>query len=251
MSAPLAVLLVEDDPTAQSIALSMLRHLGIEADVASDGAQGVRAAAERAYDLILMDIQMPVMDGVEALRAIRSAPGGASPRIVAVTEHAQPGLEARMVGIGFDGVAPKPFTVPVLQQAVSPLPKATPTAAPATSSDEGVEQLLRDIRAHVRGLLGEDDEAFVADLVDTFADSTRKALHLLDPIVADRDFDALARMAHAIKGSAANVGLATLADAWCRIEEASRNADATVFAEPLAAALTQTRLAIGLVTVEA
>ena len=156
-----------------------------------------------------------------------------------------------MVGIGFDGVAPKPFTVPVLQQAVSPLPKATPTAAPATSSDEGVEQLLRDIRAHVRGLLGEDDEAFVADLVDTFADSTRKALHLLDPIVADRDFDALARMAHAIKGSAANVGLATLADAWCRIEEASRNVDATVFAEPLAAALTQTRLAIGLVTVEA
>ena len=81
MSAPLAVLLVEDDPTAQSIALSMLRHLGIEADVASDGAQGVRAAAERAYDLILMDMSLPVMDGWEATKALKAA-GKAPERIV-------------------------------------------------------------------------------------------------------------------------------------------------------------------------
>lgn len=254
MSASLAVLLVEDDPTAQSIALSMLRHLGIEADVASDGAQGVRAASERAYDLILMDIQMPVMDGVEALRAIRSASGDVRPRIVAVTEHTQPGMEARMVGVGFDGVVPKPFSIPALQQAVGQLPEEAPLQAPPApivSHDEGVERLLHDIRAHVRDLLGEDDEAFVADLVETFADSTRKALQLLAPIEAERDLDALARMAHAIKGSAANVGLSTLADAWCRIEKAARRVDATVFAEPLSAALAQTRLAIGLVTIEA
>lgn len=139
-----AVLVVDDDPTARLIAQSMLRHLGIEADAVADGSAGVRMAADQAYDVILMDIQMPVLDGVEALRAIRQAPGGSAPRVLALTDR--PGDGARMREIGFDGVLPKPFSVPSLQRALRP-ETAVPLAVPPTDQ---AEALMQEVRAHVQ-----------------------------------------------------------------------------------------------------
>ncbi|WP_420456901.1 response regulator [Rubrivirga sp.] len=211
MSTPPAVLLVEDDPTHQLIALSMLRHLGIEADAASSGAAGVQMASETDYDVVLLTVQMPVMDGAEAMRAIRARRPGGAPRVVAVTEHGVLGTRERMLEIGFDGVCTKPLSVGLLAEAVRPV--GAPPSAPGED-----DSLLSDVRAHVRSLLGEDDEDFVAELTETFVESAREALASVAVAEAAGDVAALAAAAHSLKGSASNVGLTALASYWDAVE---------------------------------
>ncbi len=208
MSTPPAVLLIEDDPTNQLIALSMLRHLGIEADAASNGAVGAQMAAETDYDVVLMDLQMPVMDGVEAMRTIRARRPTGGPRIVAVTAYVETGTEAQVLGAGFDGFYPKPLSVALLAEALRPAPVS--------------DSLLSDVRAHVRSLLGEDDEAFVAELTEAFVESSQHALAAVVDAQAVGDVDALAAAAHALKGSASNVGLTALASHWDVVETDTR-----------------------------
>ncbi len=241
-----AVLLVEDDPTNQLIALSMLRHLGIEADVASDGRAGVQRAAEKPYDVVLMDIQMPVMDGVEAMRAIRSLlPPARCPRVVAVTAHAVSGTRERLLAAGFDGFYNKPLSIALIQDAVSAPEAGGPPAvepafvvhAPRANQDmteaHASATLIGAVRAHVREMLGEDDEEFVADLVGAFAESSQQAVRDVAEAQAARDAGAVARAAHKLKGSASNIGLDGLTERWDEVETRVRSGDAEVFTEAL------------------
>ncbi len=107
------VLIVEDNPVNQRVLAGMLRRLGYACDVVSDGQRGVDAARARAYPLILMDVQMPVMDGLEATRAIRAA-GGPQPVIVAVTAHALDGDRERCLEAGMDDFITKPLKLEAL-----------------------------------------------------------------------------------------------------------------------------------------
>ncbi|GAA6187079.1 response regulator [Litorivita sp. NS0012-18] len=116
-SKPLDVLIVEDNKTNRFIAREMLRRDGHRVTEAHDGVDGVDAAAAKAYDLILMDISMPRMDGVEATKAIRAS-GGASKdsRIIALTAHAQPEDHARYLAAGMEAVLNKPLRWAVLRE---------------------------------------------------------------------------------------------------------------------------------------
>ena len=243
---PPSVLLVEDDPTNQLIALSMLRHLGVTADVAADGRAGVRRATEGSYDLVLMDIQMPVMDGVEAMKAIRALlPPERCPRVVAVTAHAVMGTRERLLAAGFDGFYNKPLSIARLQEAIAPppVPPPAPTGpafvarAPSAERDmletEASAALIGAVRAHVRDMLGEDDEDFVVDLVAAFSESSHQAIGDVAAAQTTRDADAVARAAHKLKGSAANVGLDGLTERWDRVETAVRTGSADVFTAAL------------------
>lgn len=249
MSAP-AVLLVEDDPTNQLIALSMLRHVGVEADAASDGLAGVRMATDVRYDVILMDIQMPVMDGVEAMRAIRSRLGPDSPRIVAVTAHATAGTREAMMAAGFDGFYNKPLSIAMLQDAITPPPASSAAPAlvarPATAAPDAAAELVSSVRAHVRALLGEDDEAFVVDLAQSFVATARTGADRAAQARDSGDPASIATAAHALKGSAANVGLDDLASSWDVVERGIRSGESAVLDAPLDRALDATRRAVGL-----
>lgn len=110
------VLLAEDNPVNQEIALAMLRSMGCAVHLAADGAQAVAACEEQAFDLIFMDCMMPLMDGLEASRRIRARETGAAHvPIVALTASAMTGDRERCLDAGMDDYLSKPFTRPQLQ----------------------------------------------------------------------------------------------------------------------------------------
>ena len=246
-----SVLLVEDDPTNRLVALSMLRHIGVEADAVVNGQLGVQAVTTTHYDVVLMDIQMPVMDGIEALRAIRALlPPDQCPRIVAVTAHAVSGTRERMLATGFDDFYNKPLSIAMLREAIaSPSPSTVDPVLMISSrnhDDAALALSLRnDIRAHVRTLLGEDDEEFVLDLVDSFVTSSQSAVTEAAAAHRGRDWEGLAAAAHKLKGSAANVGLEPIATSWDVVEVAVRN-DGDVSAATMETAVSETEQAMAL-----
>ncbi len=106
-----SVLVVEDNEVNQRVAQECLRHLGYACRIAQDGEEGVHMAAENAFDLILMDIHMPLMDGITATRQIRALPGEHRPFIAALTAFALPGDKARCLDSGMDDYLTKPCRI--------------------------------------------------------------------------------------------------------------------------------------------
>jgi len=115
-SARLRVLIVEDNPVNQQVAVALLRRLGHESDARDGGIEALQALAEQSYDVILMDVQMPVMDGYETTRAIRDLPGSVSNiPIIAMTANAMQGDEERCLAAGMDAYIAKPVDLDKLK----------------------------------------------------------------------------------------------------------------------------------------
>ena len=116
---PLRILLVEDNLVNQKVALHMLNRMGYRADVAANGLEALQSVQRQPYDVVLMDVQMPDMDGIEATRAIRqSSAVQLQPRIIAMTAHALKGDRDRLLNAGMDDYIPKPVRLPELVEAL-------------------------------------------------------------------------------------------------------------------------------------
>ncbi len=113
---PLRILLAEDNAVNQQVGLLMLSRLGYQADLAADGRFAITAVEKSEYDLILMDIQMPNLDGIDAARAIRQVLGTRCPPIFALTAEALEGDKQRFLALGFDGYLSKPLQIKTLQE---------------------------------------------------------------------------------------------------------------------------------------
>lgn len=112
-------LIVEDSPTDAAVLASYLSQLGYQAVVAQDGAAGVRAAIEGDYDFILMDIEMPTLDGLDATRAIHELMGPRSPFIVAITSHTSLGDRLKCQQAGMDYFMAKPVRLAAIAKLVA------------------------------------------------------------------------------------------------------------------------------------
>ena len=192
-SKPLDVLIVEDNKTNRFIAREMLRRDGHRVTEAHDGVDGVDAAVAKAYDLILMDISMPRMDGVEATKAIRAS-GGASQgsRIIALTAHAQPEDHARYLAAGMEAVLNKPLRWAVLREMLCPEAERDEARAAPPAAGEATPDLDRHALAEMRRALPQatfirlaqefiaEGDAFIAALerlIEMSPSAARAALH--------------------------------------------------------------------------
>jgi CheY-like chemotaxis protein len=223
------VLLAEDNITNQQVALGMLRKLGVTADAVADGQEAVRAAEQIAYDLVLMDCQMPNMDGYEATRRIRSATSSRDPAlpIIAMTGHAMPGDRERSLAAGMFDHLTKPVTLRSLATCLEKWLRSAPHA-PGTKPSSGAAPAW-DRAALVERLMG--DEELAATIAEGFLGDLPRQLDALSAALSAGDAGEVTRLAHGIKGASVNVGADSLGELAHAIEVAARLADLATAAQ--------------------
>jgi len=211
----LRILLAEDNAVNQQVATAMLLKRGHHVDVASNGREAVDAVAREPYDVILMDIQMPEMDGFEATEQIRGLPQGRSLPIIALTAHALSGERERCLARGMSGYLAKPFKAHDLFAAVEGR-GAQPADTAATRSP------AVDLAAFRRTM----EEAGAADAVDgileTFVATLPQRLEALVAAAGGTEAEPLHRAAHAFKSAAGTIGAGHLAALLEEMERAAQ-----------------------------
>ena len=188
------VLLVEDNPVNRQFALAVLKSVGAVVTVAVDGSQAVKLASEAEHDLILMDCQMPVMDGYEATRRIRAA-GNKTP-VIALTANAMEGDRDRCAAAGMDDYLAKPIRPDTLRAAVAAKVRR---AAVESSLEAEVGVDADEITARIGG-----DPELLADISRLFVTHSPEMVAALHAAAVKGNGAALASAAHALKGSIGN-----------------------------------------------
>jgi PAS domain S-box-containing protein len=204
---PLRILLAEDNVVNQKVALRLLEQLGYRADVAANGLEAVDALARQMYDVVLMDVQMPELDGFEASREInRRWPGQARPRLVAMTANALQGDRELCVAAGMDDYVSKPVRVDELIAALERSPRrAEPGTGggPPLPSASDTGPIDRTALARLAATMG---GPFVAELIDTFVEDARQLITGLAAALAGKDVDGVRRAAHSLKSTSESLG---------------------------------------------
>ena len=222
---PMSILVAEDNPTNQLLVVKLLERLGYSPAVVSDGAAAVAAVEQLPVDVVLMDVQMPEVDGLEATRRIR-ANGGLQPWIVAVTANTTPDDRRACETAGMDGYLGKPIRPDELVSALEAA-AGSQTAKPSAelsgpSAVEPADVAVLDPTALDRLAELTGDRSFVALLVTEF----RAEARTLAERIRAADSAADARLhAHSLKSSAANLGATALSAQAARVEAAARNGD--------------------------
>jgi len=220
------ILLAEDNPTNQQVALSILEKLGFGADTVLNGRDAIQALETVPYDLVLMDVQMPEMDGLEATRAIRSGKTGVlNPKIpiIAMTAHAMKGDRERCLEAGMDDYISKPIAPQALAEALekwveTPQERSPAAAAPGGETSRPAGPPVFDRQAFMARLMGDEDLA--KDIIAGFLEDIPKRIHALKKHLDQGDAGSAGGQAHAIKGAAANVGGMTMSAVAFEMEKA-------------------------------
>jgi PAS domain S-box-containing protein len=213
------ILLAEDVPTNQLIAEHMVRNFDCAVEIASNGLEALEALSERPFDLVLMDISMPEMDGLAATRLIR-ARGDDLARIpiIGVTAYAMSEDTMRFVAAGMDSCVAKPLERGELHAAMSALlAPGTDLAAPASAADTPIVDaaVLDDLRQHLA-------PAQIDELLGKLDEDLRSAAERTHAAVTAGDAEDVARAAHAIKGLAGSLGAYPLAASAKLLERHAR-----------------------------
>jgi signal transduction histidine kinase/AmiR/NasT family two-component response regulator len=227
---PLRILLAEDNIVNQKVALGLLKPGGHVVDIANDGRAALALATANDYDVVLMDMHMPNMDGIEATKAIRALPGPrGAVRIVAATAGALQSDIDRCLEAGMNDYIAKPI---VPEKLFAALRAAAPAAA-AVSTQEilAASDAVLDVRV-IATLESQIGAETVALLVDDFAASADEAVAQIAQARASGDMVVWTRAAHSLKSAAANMGLARVFRLAHAIEAAGDKGDRSTMEAP-------------------
>ena len=234
------LLLAEDDPVNQAVALGILRDAGFSVDLAADGAQALAMATNGNYALILMDMQMPGMDGVDTTRRIRALPQGNTLPIIAMTANAFADDRERCFAAGMNDFIAKPIDPAIvfatllkwLPEPDRSMPPPSQPPVPATSVMAATAPSADALLANLKQLPGLDVAQGLAvvrgkagkylDLLRHFLEAHAGDIGKLKAAVAANDHELAVRLAHSLKGAAATLRIDNLAEEANHIELALR-----------------------------
>ena len=228
------LLLVEDNATNQQVALGILKKCGLSADVAANGQEALNALEIIPYDLVLMDVQMPVMDGFEASLIIRDPHSRVINHripVIAMTANAMKGDRERCLAAGMDDYLSKPIIfqelaevlnrwLPAQSEETPPNGRRTPAE---NAPDEVYDPPVFDRAGMLSRLMGDEDLA--RTVLDSFRKDIPRQIISLKRYIASGDTTAAGRQAHTIKGASANVGAERLRMVSSEMEQALKTGD--------------------------
>ncbi len=240
----LRVLLVEDYPTNQKVALRHLENAGFLVDLAENGKQAVEACESEHYDVILMDIQMPVMDGYEATATIRKIDKsrqsvsiaqnneGDSVPIIAMTAHAMRGYREKCLDAGMDDFITKPLRrnelLAIVNKWVNSQPEPEEESAAMINIRQSVNQsesaeMVMNFEKAVEEFEG--DKEFLVEVLSGFLENISKQLGTIQQAINNNDAETVRREAHSIKGGAANLTANDLSQVAFELENIGRSGE--------------------------
>jgi CheY-like chemotaxis protein/HPt (histidine-containing phosphotransfer) domain-containing protein len=218
------ILLAEDNTVNQRLALRQLKKLGYNADAVANGREVLEALQRVPYDVILMDCQMPEVDGYEAARRIRQGARGGAPYIIALTANALVGDRNRCLSAGMNDYLPKPLDLPglegVLQRALLKLQRQV-----RPEDSEGEECLDPAVIAGLKELRQPGEPDPLRELAELFVKDSRPRLARMEEAIAGKERLGLASAGHTLKGSANNLGARHLAGLCGGLEKAGTEGD--------------------------
>ena len=220
------ILVAEDNPVNQKVALTMLEKQGFRADAVANGQEAIVSLAAIPYDLVLMDCQMPEMDGFEATRAIRASASVRNPRvpIIAMTANAQQGDREKCMDAGMDDYISKPVSPGDL---AGMLDKWLPRTGGSKLSDQNQMDIQSQQALDWDGLIENlgGDEELAREILALFLEDTLQQIQALRDALNAQDASLVHRQGHTIKGSSANVGAMPLSETAFQIETAGKSGD--------------------------
>jgi len=229
---PLQILLAEDNSVNQQLATQLLSRMGYRIDVAGNGVEAISALERQSYDVILMDLQMPEMDGLEATRKIcQQWPPETKPWIIAVTANAMQGDRENCLRAGMNDYISKPIRVPELVAALQRISvrekifsKTDPVAEPAieehstSNATINYQQLCDSV-----SIMGDEAGDLLEVLISTYFQESPGLIQRMDDAVAQQNADQLQLYAHTLKSSSQALGAETLASLCQILEDMGRN----------------------------
>jgi CheY-like chemotaxis protein/anti-sigma regulatory factor (Ser/Thr protein kinase) len=221
---PLRILLAEDNVVNQKVALHMLQRLGYRADIASNGLEVLQAVQRQPYDVILMDVQMPEMDGLKATRHIcQELPYEERPWIIAMTANAMQSDRDECLNAGMDNYISKPIHRSALVEALElcrPLPRqaadATEVFINKPAIDHSKLQALSD-------MFGDDAASVMVEVIDSYLEDAPKLLESMRNSADAVDTLALGHAGHTLKSTSATLGAIALSELCKQVEAIAKN----------------------------
>jgi CheY-like chemotaxis protein len=211
---PLRILVAEDNVVNQQVALLLLKKLGYRADMAADGLEALQALERESYDVVLMDVQMPELDGLEATRRIRDRFGSAGPTIIAMTANAMEGDREKCLAAGMDDYLAKPIRPEELAGALA---RCRPRQGAGAVDLETLDRLVSSLGG------GDEGREAVAELVDAFLDDGAAQMTTLRAAVERGDAEEAMRAAHTLKSNGATFGAQPFAKLCRELEALGRS----------------------------
>jgi signal transduction histidine kinase/DNA-binding NarL/FixJ family response regulator/HPt (histidine-containing phosphotransfer) domain-containing protein len=228
--APLRILVAEDNPINQKVITAQLAQLGQRADVVNNGAEAMSALIEKEYDVIILDILMPVMDGEETIVKIRAAKSSiAQNYCIALTASTYEDQRTRLLDLGFDVFLSKPLALSELSTALNDVPRGlwvtmstdgSPSFTNHSLVDDVTSQNSFDY-TYLKTQFGDAYKSIFKQIAPTFLEYAYADLALLQEAVAADKTDHIEKVSHSMKGAASSIGLSALANMLLKIENAS------------------------------